>query len=43
MKKNKKSYVCCLLFRYEAELFASTFSYDVYVYTLMLANEWNMI
>jgi len=42
-KNGKKSNVCCLFFRYEAELFAYTFSYDVYVYTSMLANEWSMI
>ena len=42
-KNGKKSNVCCLFFRYEAELFAYTFSYDVYVYTSILANEWSMI
>ena len=40
MKKDQKSYVCYLFFRYQA-LFAYTFTY--YAYTSMLANEWSII
>ena len=41
-KSNKtKKCMCALFFRYQAKVFAYTFTY--YAYTSMLANEWSMI